>query len=125
MGTRPEEVAVSYCSPGEITTVVAPQNRYKEGGERHETMSHLWTLWQVKLGLLRLSNRPCDMCKVSCGGDTLVLCEMPREQGVMPWRDQVSQEAGVEPAEHLLHLQNIYCRTLSILPVVSCRMSSM
>lgn len=37
------------------------------------------------------------MCKVSCGGDTLVLCEMPREQGVMPWRDQVSQEAGVEP----------------------------
>ena len=38
---------------------------------------------------------------------------------------RLAQEAGVEPAEHLLHLQNIYCRTLSILPVVSCRMSSM
>lgn len=41
--TSPEEMAGSYCSPGEITTTAAPQNRWKEGGEGHETMSHLTT----------------------------------------------------------------------------------
>lgn len=41
--TSPEEMAVSYCSPGEITTMVAPESKWKEEGERCETMSHLWT----------------------------------------------------------------------------------
>lgn len=44
MDTSPDEVPNSYCSPGEITTMVAPENRWKEGGQRHETMLHLWTL---------------------------------------------------------------------------------